>query len=88
VTDKEYSTAKWQQKVILFSELGLGCLSALFTFFVFGALREMVVGGLVGVGCERLMDRLFPEGREARTQRMKVYSQLRDYRKRRAENIG
>ncbi|MDC0302612.1 hypothetical protein OAL23_00425 [bacterium] len=89
VTDDEYATAKWQHKMILVSALGLGNLTAvLLTFFVLGALRGMVVGGLVGVGCERLMDRLFPESRKMRTQRMKVFPQLRDYRKRQAGNIG
>lgn len=83
MTDQEYATAKWQHKVILVSALGLGCVTGLLlSLFVIGALRGLVVGGLVGVGCERLMDRLLPEGRKMRTQRLKVYPQLRDYRKR------
>jgi hypothetical protein len=50
--------------------------------FLWSGMKGLVVGGLAGVGSERLMDQILPEGKKMRTQRMKVYPQLRDYLKR------
>ncbi len=82
VTDQEYAKAKWQSQVILLVALAAGVVVAAILMFLWSGMKGLVVGGLAGVGSERLMDQILTEGKKMRTQRMKVYPQLRDYLKR------
>jgi hypothetical protein len=49
-------------------------------------VASLIGGGLPAIGVERLLDRLLPEGKMMRTLRMKVYPELRNYRKRQGES--
>lgn len=84
VTDEEYATAKWQCRVILLTALGVGMVGGVAAVLLLGGVKGLAIAGLMAIACERLMDRIFPQGRKMRTQRMKVYPELRDYRVRQA----
>ena len=83
VTDKEYATAKWQNQLVLLSALMTGiAVTGGLALFVTGMLKSLVGGGLFAIGVERLLDQIFPHGKKMRTQRMKVYPELQNFRKR------
>jgi hypothetical protein len=88
VTDQEYATAKSQSRIILISAIGLSGVVLVVTILFFtglnisGALIGLLAGTVAGVGCERIMNQLMPEGQKMKTRRMKVYPELRDWRRR------
>jgi len=83
VTEEEFSKAKWQSRVIFISALVSGIVVAgVLVLFVTGGVKGLIGGGLVAIGIERLLDRMLPEGRKMKTQRMKIYPDLRDFRRR------
>ena len=83
VTAEEYATAKKQQVIVYSTALVTGMV-AVVVIFLFGIAMvwSLVGGGLLAIGCERVMDGIFPEGKKMRTQRMKVYLELKAYRDR------
>lgn len=83
VTTEEYATAKKQQVVVYSTALVAGVIAVVIIFLLgIAMLWSLVGGGLLAVGCERVMDGIFPEGKKMRTQRMKVYPELKSYRER------
>jgi hypothetical protein len=83
VTEEEYAKARWQSRVVLFPALLLGvAIAAGLILLGTQGIISLGAGGFCAIGCERLLDRVFAEGKKMRTQRMKLYPQLRDYRKR------
>ena len=83
VTAEEYAKAKQQQVIVYSTALILGVVVVVILFVLgLAAIWSLAGGGLLAIGCERVMDQMFPEGKKMRTQRMKVFPELIAYRKR------
>lgn len=86
VTEEEYCQARWQRLVTLSTAMIIG-VSVAFGGIVFSTetLNWFAAGIALAIGLERILNVVLKDGHKMSTQRMKVYPELRDYRKRNPE---